>query len=224
MTIEELEARIKKLEAKNEELEIKARRSEDILAIMNLQSRYNYYLELNMNDRVADELFSQKDPLVKCEICDSGVYEGIESVRRLWYSMKQGQESERGFFGPVMITTPHIQVAKDGKTAKGMWHGFGPNCVPATVYPDRQNEMTAIWFFGKYNNVYVREKEGWKFRSLQMAVLFRAPYELGWLKMPECRRFAPPPGVLKSDKPSTIYKPYHPHGFYLPLPEPPDPY
>ena len=60
MTIEELEARLKKLEAKNEALEARARRSEDILAIMNLQSRYNYYLELNMNDRVADELFFRR--------------------------------------------------------------------------------------------------------------------------------------------------------------------
>ena len=137
--------------------------------------------------------------------------------------MKQGQESERGFFGPVLITTPHIQVAKDGKTAKGMWHGFGPNSVPAAVYPDRQNELTAVWFFGKYNNEYVKEEDGWKFRSLQVAVLFRATLRAGLAqRYRECRRF-PSAGILKPDKPSTLYKPYHPHGFYLPLPEPPDP-
>ena len=91
-----------------------------------------------------------------------GVYEGIESVRKLWYAMKEGQSSERGFFPPVMLATPLIQVAKDGKTAKGMWHGFGPNSVPATVYPERQNELTAVWFFGKYNNIYIKEDGKWK--------------------------------------------------------------
>ena len=83
MTNKEMEAKLKKLEAKNEALEARAGRSVDILAIMNLQSRYNYYFELNMNDRVADELFFQKDPLVKCEICDGRVYEGINRQETL---------------------------------------------------------------------------------------------------------------------------------------------
>ncbi len=224
MTNVELEKTVKELKMKYDKLEAESARALDILAIMNLQSRYNYYLELSMTDRVADELFSQKDPLVKCEIGDSGVFEGITSVRKCLYAMKEGQESQRGFFGAIMLTTPHIHVAKDGKTAKGMWHGFGPNCVPGTVYPDRQNELNAVWVFVKYNNEYVKEDGVWKFRSLHVATIFRAPYELGWLKMPDCRRFAFPPTVLRPDKPSTINTTYHPHGFYKPLPEPPDPY
>jgi len=214
MTKEELGARI-------EELEARVRHSEDVLAIMNLQSRYNYYLELNYCDRVPD-LFAQKDPNVKCEICDGGVYEGLESIKHLWKLMGEGQGG-RGFLGTIMISTPHIQVSKDGKTARGMWHAFGPNSVPATAYPgDKPDQLTAIWFLGKYDNEYVKEDGKWKFRSLHVIVYIRTPYEQGWLKQPNARMFGLPPSVIKPDKPSTVFKPYHPHGFNELLPEPPE--
>jgi hypothetical protein len=216
MNQNELEARVLALEAK-------VRHSDDVLAIMNLQSRYNYYLELNYTDRVP-LLFAQKDPAIQCEICDGGVFIGMDSIKRLWRLMGEGQ-SARGFLGTIMISTPHIQVAKDGKTAKGMWHAFGPNSVPATSFPadhDHQDQLTAIWFLGKYNNEYVKEDGKWKFWSLQVVVYVRAPYEHGWIKQPNARMFGLPPSIAKPDKPSTVFKPYHPHGFNLLLPEPPD--
>lgn len=216
MTMEELESKIN-------ELETKTRRLEDTIEIMNLQSRYNYYMELNYENRIASELFAQKDPNVKCEICDSGVFEGIESVKRLWSAMQEGNKI-RGFLGTVMISTPHIQISTDGKTARGMWHAFGPNSLPATVYPcEQQNLLTAIWLLGKYDNEYVKEDGKWKIRSLRVVVFFRASYEHGWIKQPDVRRFGMPPWECKADKPSTMFKQYHPHGYNVFLPEPPDP-
>jgi len=215
----------KELEARVAELETKIRHAEDVLEIMNLQSLYNYYLELNYCERVPD-LFAQKYPDVRCEICDGGVYEGLESIKRLWKMMGDGQTRTRGFLGTIMISTPHIQVSKDGKKAKAMWHAFGPNSVPATVFPadhNHQDQLTAIWFLGKYNNEYVKEDGKWKFCSLQVVVFLRTPHEHGWLKQPEARQFALPTAVCKPDRPSTIYKPYHPHGFNVLLPEPPEP-
>ena len=214
----------KSLEARLDELEATARNTEAALEIIKLQARYTYYMDLNYTDRIVDELFAQKDPQVKCEICDTGIYEGIESVRRLFRALHD-QQAIRGYLGIIMLETPFVQVSKDGKTARGMWHGFGPNSANATYFPadkNHQDTLTALWFMGKYDNEYVKEGGKWKIRSLRLVCYFQAPYEEGWLKVPDARRWAPNPEICKPDRPSTVFKPYHPHAVNKLLPEPPE--
>lgn len=222
MAKKELETRIEKLEAINEELEARAERIAAIIEIMNLQSRYNLWLNLGYYKRIWNELFAHKDPRVKCEIGDSGVYEGQQSVKRLWMALAD-RERDRGYMEVKMLMEPYIVLSEDGKTAKGMWPAFGPHSDHVTRHPGGGEKLIAYWFSGKYDNEFVKEDGKWKILSLHTVIYLRTPFDEGWLKEPDCARWRPledaPP-----DKPSNFIEPYHPDGVFYPLPAPPEPY
>jgi hypothetical protein len=210
------------LEARVDELEGRIRQSSAFIAIMNLQARFNYYLEANFTDRIVDELFTHNDARVRCEISDSGVYEGIDQIRSFW-NARQDIQAERGYFGAIMLRTPHVRVNEDGNRATGTWHAFGANSLRATPYPCDQEKLTAIWLMGKYSNEYIKEDGRWRIRSLRLIHYFYTPYDQGWIRQSDAYRIAPPPSVCRPTDPSVISYAYHPHGdndFLRQIPEP----
>ena len=215
----------KELEERIAELERKAQLLDDIIEIINLQSRFNYYLELNNTDRIVNELFAQEDADVSCEIGDAGIYVGIESIRRFWEA-RHDIQSIKGYLGTVMLETPHIQVGRDGRHARGIWHGFGPNSVPVTQ-PLRQAtgeraRLEATWYMGKYQNEYVKEKGEWRIKKLCALKYFQCPYDTSWMEAADVYSFAPPASVCAPDRPGT-HTPYDPNGTVLILPKAPEP-
>lgn len=201
-----LSERVADMEAVNRQLKARAAHLNSILAITNLQSLYNHWLALGYYKRIWDELFTHENPGATCEIGDSGVYEGPESIKRLWTALEK-RERRQGYMANIHLMDPYILVSKDGKTAKGMWWAQGPCADYATPYPGDQEKLTAYWFFGKYNNRYVKENNGWKILSLHTVIYYRTPYDRGWAVEPDCIRWetlkdAPP------DKPSTLNEIY----------------
>lgn len=65
--------------------------------------------------------------------------------------------------------SPVIEIAGDGKTAKGVWDSFGPN-VPD---PD----AIGGWLWLKYAVDFVREGGRWKIWHLQVYPVFNVPYD-----------------------------------------------
>jgi hypothetical protein len=198
--------------------------SADIRDINQLQSKYMYFLEAGYIKRVWEELFSRSEN-VRAEICDAGVWQGVESVKNLWMQMDKGATEmihSRGIMHTLFIAPPYIVVGKDGKTAKGMWHVFGPHSMEVTPYPCDQRKLTAYWFFGKYDNEYIKENGEWKILSLHAVVYFRTPYDQGWIKQADARKTPPPPNA-PPDKPYSLGDTlHHPDAInrYLPhLPE-----
>lgn len=53
--------------------------------------------------------------------------------------------------------TPYIQIAKDGKTAKGIWYVLGYN-----VEMDRKGEPDVMLLLGKECVDFIKENDGWK--------------------------------------------------------------
>jgi len=197
-----------------EEMEARITRLEDIHEIQNVQSRYNHFLLMNKLEEIVG-LFAQKDPSVTVEIADSGVYVGIEGVKRLFLKGMKAKHAVRGGLGLHMVSTPVIEVGGDGKTAKGMWYTFGANT--------RRDELGlhALWMAGKYDNVFVKEDGKWRFLSVHWHVFFRSPFEEGWVKRPIVGSGTQAEG--EPDRPSSYYMPYHPDGFNTFLPPPPEP-
>ena len=221
MTKGTLETRITELEARNDELETQAEHIADILEIINLQSRYNLWLEMGYYNRIWNELFAQNDPRVRCEIGETGVYEGPESVGRLWKALA-ASDRPRGYMAMIMPMTPYIVVSKDGKTARGMCSAFGPHSEHCWPYPGDKQKLTAYWFCGKYDNEFLKENGKWKLLSLHTIIYFRSPYDQGWLKQQDCHGWEPPESA-PPDKPSVFTELYHPDGVFYPLPAPPEP-
>ena len=205
------------MEERLSRLEAKVQRLEDIEEIHNLMYRYFFYFA-NHSDRIENELFSQTNPNVYAIIGDRGKYTGIDKIKEIFGAMRETYLKVPGFMGFIIGMNPVIEVAKDGKTAQGLWYGFGPHVMPGLD----TNELTQKWLFGKYVMEYVKEDDGWKILGLTFLCIFRTSYEKGWLKEQETKRvkFAAKPSQT-SDEVNT-HHPYDPTIVNPFLPNPPE--
>ncbi len=196
------------------ELERMFSRLNDIHEITNLQGRYNHLIVTSNFEAVVD-LFATKDPNVKAEIADSGVYEGAAGIKRLFLRGVELKHRGRGGLGLQMLLTPVVEISRDGKTAKGMWHTFGCHTLRNETGP------YAVWSQGKYDNEFVKEDGKWRIRSLHWYINFATPFDEGWVKKPFVGSATQ--AEVKPDKPSTYHMPYNPDAFNPFLPPPPEP-
>ncbi len=159
------------------ELEAKVNRISDFIEICNLQGRYNHYLGTNQYDKIIG-LFAGKTPGVKIELADSGVHEGLEAIINLFTHLGRRYHMVGGL-GIHLLMTPVVEVSRDGTRARGMWNSFGTNTRKAA-----DGKLGAMWQLGKYDQTFIREDGKWKYLEFRWYVIFRTPYENGWVKTP----------------------------------------
>lgn len=194
------------------DLEADVSRIKDYIAISNLQGRYNHYLLTGQWKEIID-LFARDMPGVKIEMADSGIYEGFEGVVKLFQILGTKYHFPGGL-GCHLLMTPIVEVAKDGMTAKGMWHSFGTNTIL-----DDDGTLGAMWQLGKYDNTFVRENGTWKYLEFRWYVVFRTPYAEGWVETPIVSGLAQPDGPPVGP----LYTPFDPAIDNVFLPYPPEP-
>jgi hypothetical protein len=169
MNVEELEAKVKMLENK-------VRTLEDTEAIKKLQRAYGYYLEHWMAEDLID-LFS--DSPEACLRIAAGEYHGKESIRRFFRHGNENTPIKKAdnpeFLHQVMQLSGIVDIAPDGKTAKGRWYGFGANAfpVPRGVNPG--------WMDGVYEVEYIKENNIWKLLKVRWCMTFHAPWALSFV-------------------------------------------
>ena len=170
MTVQELEAKVKMLENK-------VRTLEDTEAIKKLQRAYGYYLEHWMAEDVID-LFSDS-PEAVLRIA-AGEYHGKESIRRFFRHGKENTpipKADNGeFLHQVMQLSGIVDVAADGKTAKGRWYGFGAN-----AFPIPGGKVNPGWMNGVYEVEYIKESNIWKMLKVRWCMTFHAPWTLSFV-------------------------------------------
>jgi len=191
-----------------EALEAEVGRLRDTLEIYNLQARYNFLIGMNLGDRVPEEVFAKTVSDVSFEIGDVGRWEGIDSIRRVFGKLNKVP----GKMGLIMAIQPLVQVAKDGKTARGQWMGFGPTALPEQTSPDAESTLTAFWMCGIYNMEYIKENGTWMIKNLLYSYAFVTPFDKGWVKQPMPSNYG---SFLKQtggepDKPPSNFHPYGP--------------
>jgi hypothetical protein len=196
MTIKELEATVRSLQEQVRTLQEETRTLRDIEEIKKLQRAYGYYLENWMTNEVAD-LFSDRPDTVL--LVHAGEFRGQAGVRR-FFRPRTAHKGHRmpEFFHQVMQLSPIIDVAPDGRTAKGRWYGFGANASPV------KDGVFQGWMDGVYENEYIKEDGRWKIWKLGWYMYFFAPYFKGWVA-PErqCdKNFQHQPPQLNADGPS----------------------
>jgi len=72
------------------------------------------------------------------------------------------------------LTTPVIQIAGDGQTAKGVWMSWGHVTNPT---PDG---LKATWAYEKYGIDFIKEDGEWKIWHLHTFVDFYSPVDGSW--------------------------------------------
>jgi len=98
-------------------LERQIQRVQDWQEVSNLQGRYNH-LVLGHHWEAILALFAQKTPGVKAEIAESGVFHGLEGVRRVFVDMLGKLYDYPGMCAVHELTTPVIEVAR----STGAWN------------------------------------------------------------------------------------------------------
>ena len=206
MEVEISEQQIKKLQ-----------KAASITEIQMLMGRCVSYLNQMDAKSIWDKLFIHGDPDVSIELGDYGGYDGPEHVKEFLYSFHeylQDPSDKRGWMDIYNINTPYIILSNDGSRAYAAWNCFSPQAKQAKPYPSDVRTLTAIWVARKFIADCVMDADRWKFRKLQEVVYIRTPYELGWIKQPDCMRQEPLDCVVPDRQPR-IYT-YHPDAIYSP--------
>jgi hypothetical protein len=226
---------------KGESLKERIQRLEDIHEIQNLMGRHEYYHSAGMHKEEFEELFAQKTPGISFEAGDVGAFEGIEAVRKSYvegmdlvakrnleemrkrYPEAKLEEKDRlaGTMVVHTLTTPVIEVAGDGKTAKGVWMS------PGHMTGFMADPLKAHWVWEKYGVDFVKEDGKWKFWHFHVYTDFLTPYDKSWVESSMESRPAPglPPDFPKPNRTSTTpYQKYGPLATPKLEPRPPVPY
>jgi hypothetical protein len=208
----ELQSEIEGLKMQVEENARQIQRMEDVNAIRNLMGKMDNLYEAGMyEERMA--YIAEKTPGVSMEVGARGVFEGVESVRRslvdteYYYEKSHGAGMRKLFPGVEfpsdfagkyesnLLGTPVIEVAGDGKTAKGVWTSL------MTVGKTHENDpkMSALWIWWKIGADFVKEDGQWKIWHYVKNPVYATNYGTSWVDSAVARAtgggFGPPGGV-----------------------------
>ncbi len=196
-----------------QDLEKRIARLEAFRDICNVQGRYNHYLATGQLAEKAHQLFAMKTPGLKAEMADSGVWEGPEGVGKLFQHLGTKYNMPGALFVHTLLT-PVLEVNGDATRARGMWNSFGMN-----TYIANNGSLDAMWQLGKYDNTFMKEDGKWKFLEFRWHVIFRTPFDEGWVKRPIVE------GLHEAGFPAIgpFYSPYDPRRHNAFPPSPPEP-
>jgi hypothetical protein len=222
MAAKSLDERMKLLEETNEKQQRRIQRLEDICDIQNFFSRYVYLQTSGSGRELLDLCYAKKTPGVSAEIANWGRWEGMEALRKMMMPEKaQDPTKTPGHWYMHTLTTPVIEVAGDGKTAKGVWTSPGHE----TGTDSATGNLRAYWCWTKYGVDFVKENGKWKIWHYHVYRIFLTPYEMSWVDEYErkIKRTISAAGP-QPNKPSTYDHPYAIDNTLENVPTPPDPY
>lgn len=207
-----------------EDLARRLQRLEDVRAVTNLMSLHEYLHVANRNGEEFERCFAHRSDGVAFEPEDWGVWEGEEAIAASY--VHGAPPPLPGLVTEHATTTPVVEVAADGLTARGVWISPGHE-----TFPGRPGEPPlALWSWGRYGIDFVKEDGEWRFWHFHIYTTFRTPYGVDWVQAavdPAHRMFPEgetPPGMPAPTRPVTFNQPYHPGRAPVLQPKPPDSY
>jgi len=219
--IKKLEKTIQKMAEVNEIQSRRIQRLEDVHEIANMMGRYVYLHEVQRDPEFYETMFAKKTPGVSWEVAHMGVFKGREGIKRALdaHGPRGGGKPAPGTLFIHTLCTPVIEVARDGKTAKGVWTSPGAETLGAKGF----------WAWTKYGCDFVREDGKWKLWHYHVYRIFMTPADKDYteeyeIKVVDANRKGPViPGMIP-DGPPTYDNPYSKK--YVPalVPAPPEPY
>lgn len=211
-------------------LEERIQRVEDFQQIQNIMGRYAYYVMGN-RELIEKELFTQKNPTFRIYLGEQGYWEGVDAYKRAYSGPRPDGPAgsaaapdappKGNRVGSLVIHAPIcpvIEIAGDGKTAKGVWIGIG-----LLGEKNRETgEPEGIWEWDKYGVDFIKEDGKWKIWHHHIYRLLHGwKVDKKWadqFRSPEVFRTSNPDGPAIDDNP------YTPDTVQKLVPEPPEPY
>ena len=158
-----------------------------------------------------------QDESMWIEFADEGRFNGPEAVDELLaylFSDPPGSAARLD----LMLTTPIVEIAGDGKTAQGVW--WCP--VPMTIRREDGKEQ-AVWAWGTIAADFLRCGAEWKIWHLHYFRVFKCRYADGWVDdLSMINRLNLP--ALPHSQPLSYHNPYSPLSVRDGIPAAPRPY
>lgn len=123
------------------------------------------------------DYFALDMPDVSVEIANGGVLVGSEAVKAL-YEEVYYQPEYTGKYLKHYLATPAIEVAADGKTAKGVW--YSPGWESDTL--DGSEDIVPIISCGAYSADFIKTDKGWKIWHLHWYHAVKCRFDEGWVQ------------------------------------------
>ena len=162
-----------------EALEREVQRQSDYIAIANLMGRYQYLHTAGKMDVIGRELFASELPDSHSEYGPLGVFgpeKSVEFFNAMTERFTHGTgQVEAGLLELHQITTPVIEIAGDGKTAKAMWMSTG--AILMRDDSDAESGKSATWDSGKYAVDFIKIGGQWKIWHLHVCDLWRTDFD-----------------------------------------------
>ena len=157
----------------------------DVQQIQNLMSRRAFYHSAGRND-LEFELYSKKQPDISWAQ-NQGFQIGPASIKKYYVDQHAANEVtdlarmtklypelkndashlNAGSFVIHTLTTPIIEVAGDGQTAKGVWYTVG-----AIGMTDAKGKLGGNWLWERYGVDFIKEDGQWHFWHIMVLTDF----------------------------------------------------
>jgi hypothetical protein len=226
-----------------------ADRSLAMWEVQNVMSRHAFYHAVGDNTKEVDDLWvDRRGPNAKTATFGSPgwVMNGIETVRAA-YGEEHARNRQKALTALAAVdpsvkdvpenlgagdewamhtnTTPVLEIAGDGKTAKGVW--YSPGMGLFSRIEDGKAVVKGTFFWEKYAADFIKENGAWKIWHLQMAYDFTPSLDDKWLNTDTKAEVQAgekiqelPPGFSKPKYSYPKYSPSRVPTIYPPLPVP----
>ncbi len=154
-----------------EDLAARLRRLEDIEEIRKLKATYCYLCDAGLTDpRICEELVGHfaDDARVDFGMGPASIFQGKDGLRTFFGTMVPSGVS----FCVHMVHNPIIDV--QGNRATGRWYFEAPTTDTGTG--------RAQWMMGTYHEEYVRDDGRWKFAAIRTEWKYITPFDEGWAR------------------------------------------
>ncbi len=163
--------------------------------IKDLMSRRAMYSANEERARELDELWvSQPDHQATASFGRNyGYYVGLDAIRNYYVDTHQkriGALNGVGYMECHAVSSPYVELAEDGQSARGLWYSIGQE-----TYPDENGHVRGLWVNDKIAADFLLEEDGWKIWHLvlsndvwhpagvpMMAMPDKLPEEMDWIR------------------------------------------
>lgn len=223
MKVKEIEENIRELQETNQKLKHEIERLHAVNEIENLMGRYEYFHAQRRKDKMV-ELYAKKALGVRFYLGEIGYWEGADAPDRAHTVLSGGNDEElhKGRIHLHPLTTPVIEVAGDGKTARGVWITIGIGIMPD---PKNKGQFINQWTTSTYGVDFIKEDGKWKFWRFHIYRLlsnnFNQPFSDYDADAKAGLNFPP---ELRPDGPAVDDYPYRRNALVNFKPDPPEPF
>ena len=136
------------------------RRVTDIEEIKKVANKRVYYMINEWRQQELQDLWVT-DPAYQATASfgkNTGYYVGMDNIRSYYVTKHAADLGDGvGTMNAHPISTGLVELAGDGKTAKGLWYSIGQD-----TYPNGDGTAKALWNTGKVAIDFVKEGDAWK--------------------------------------------------------------